>query len=75
MILEGLLQGLVYQLASFEEIVGVLGRHLVKRQTVSENLGLLLQHLELSGPVLAVIELFGGLVNQLLPLELLSAAC
>ena len=89
MILVRLAQGLVYQLVSFGgiavlsgeialklvEIGGVLGRHFVKPQPVSGDVGLLLQHPAPSGLVLAVIELLGGPVDQLLPLELLSAAC
>ena len=50
------------------EIVGALGRHLVKPQAVSGDHWLLLQHLEPSGLVLAVIQLLGGPVDQLLPL-------
>ena len=57
------------------EIGGVLGRCLVKPQAVSEDFVLLLQHPELSGLVLAAIELLGGPIDQLLPLALLSAAC
>ena len=48
---------------------------LVKPRAVSEDFVLLFQHPELSGLVLAVTEILGGLVDQLLPLELLSAAC
>ena len=55
-------------------IAEALGRHLVKPQAVSGDLWLLLQHLEPSGLVLAVIELLGGPVDQLLPLELHSGA-
>ena len=57
------------------EIGGVLGSCLVKPQAVFEDFVLLLQHPEPSGLVLAVIELLGGLVDQLVPLELHSAAC
>ena len=57
------------------EIAGVLGRHLVKFQAVSGDFVLFLQHPELSGLVLAVVGLLGGPVDQLLPLELHSAAC
>ena len=89
MILVRLALDLVYQLVSFGgiavlseeialklgEIGGVLGRCLVKPQAVFEDFVLLLQHPEPSGLVLAVIELLGGPVDQLLPLELHSAAC
>ena len=46
----------------------------MKPQAVSGDLWLLLQHPAPSGLVLAVIEPLGGPVDQLLPLELLSAA-
>ena len=88
MILAGLSLELVYQLVlhggiavlSGEiavlsgEIAEALGRHLLKPQAVSGDLWLLLQHPAPSGLVLAVIELLGGPVDQLLPLQLLSAA-
>ena len=57
------------------EIAEALGRHLVKPQAVSGDLWLLFQHPAASGLVLAVIELLGGPVDQLLALELLSVAC
>ena len=89
MIVAGLSQGLVYQLVSFggiavlhggiavlsREIGEALGRHLVNPQAASGDLWLLLQHPGPSGLVLAVIEPLGGPVDQLLPLQLHSAAC
>ena len=47
----------------------------MKPQAVSGELVLLLQHPAPSGPVLVVIELLGGPVDQLLSLESHSAAC
>ena len=87
-IVAGLSPELVYQLVSFGgiavlsgeiavlsgEIAEALGRHLVKPQAVSGDLALLLQHPAPSGLVLAVIELLGGPVDQLLSLELHSGA-
>ena len=55
-------------------IAEALGRFLVKPQAVSGDVWLLLQHPAPSGLVLAVIELLGGPVDQLLPLELHSGA-
>ena len=82
MIVAGLSLELVYLLVSFGgialkagEIAGALCRHFVKPQAVSGDLWLLLQHPAPSGLVLAVIELLGGPVDQLLALELHSASC
>ena len=75
MILEGLLVSFGGIAVLSGEIVGVLGRHLVKPQVVSGDFGLLLQHPAPSGPMLAEFELLGGPVDQLLPLKLHSGAC